>query len=37
MESLRHLPGSVQHVLNLEPQIKAWAARLRASVTTRCS
>jgi glucosamine--fructose-6-phosphate aminotransferase (isomerizing) len=27
MESLRHLPGSVQHALNLEPQIKAWSER----------
>ncbi len=25
MESLRHLPGSVQHALNLEPQILEWA------------
>ena len=25
-ESLRLLPGSVQHVLNLEPQIKKWAS-----------
>ena len=25
LESLRHLPGSVQQVLNLEPQIQAWA------------
>ena len=25
MESLRHLPGSVQHALNLEPQIGEWA------------
>jgi glucosamine--fructose-6-phosphate aminotransferase (isomerizing) len=25
MESLRHLPGSVQHALNLEPQISEWA------------
>ncbi len=24
---LRHLPGSVQHALNLEPQIHAWAER----------
>jgi len=27
MEDLRHLPGSVQHALNLEPQIKLWAER----------
>ncbi|WP_045737996.1 glutamine--fructose-6-phosphate transaminase (isomerizing) [Xanthomonas sp. MUS 060] len=27
MEQLRHLPGSVQHVLNLEPQIAVWAER----------
>ncbi len=26
IESLRHLPGSVQQVLNLEPQIRNWAA-----------
>ncbi len=26
IESLRLLPGSVQHVLNLEPQIKKWAS-----------
>jgi glucosamine--fructose-6-phosphate aminotransferase (isomerizing) len=25
LEALRHLPGSVQHALNLEPQITAWA------------
>ncbi|RZZ89512.1 glutamine--fructose-6-phosphate transaminase (isomerizing) [Pseudoxanthomonas winnipegensis] len=25
LEQLRHLPGSVQHALNLEPQIAAWA------------
>jgi glucosamine--fructose-6-phosphate aminotransferase (isomerizing) len=25
VEALRHLPGSVQHALNLEPQIKVWA------------
>ncbi|MFZ7096052.1 glutamine--fructose-6-phosphate transaminase (isomerizing) [Luteimonas dalianensis] len=25
LEDLRHLPGSVQHALNLEPQVKAWA------------
>lgn len=24
-DSLRHLPGSVQHALNLEPQISEWA------------
>jgi glucosamine--fructose-6-phosphate aminotransferase (isomerizing) len=27
IEALRHLPGSVQHALNLEPQIVAWAER----------
>ncbi len=27
LDELRHLPGSVQHALNLEPQIAAWAAR----------
>ena len=27
MEALRHLPGSVQHALNLEPQIQVWAER----------
>ncbi|MBP6346174.1 MAG: glutamine--fructose-6-phosphate transaminase (isomerizing), partial [Neisseriaceae bacterium] len=26
LEELRHLPGSVQHALNLEPQIAAWAS-----------
>ena len=25
VEALRHLPGSVQHALNLEPQIASWA------------
>ncbi len=25
IEALRYLPGSVQHALNLEPQIKSWA------------
>jgi glucosamine--fructose-6-phosphate aminotransferase (isomerizing) len=25
LEALRHLPGSVQHALNLEPQIALWA------------
>ena len=25
LDALRHLPGSVQHALNLEPQIKLWA------------
>ena len=25
IDELRHLPGSVQHALNLEPQIAAWA------------
>ena len=27
LDALRHLPGSVQHALNLEPQIKTWAER----------
>ncbi|OHX21369.1 glutamine--fructose-6-phosphate transaminase (isomerizing) [Chromobacterium sphagni] len=27
LDDLRHLPGSVQHALNLEPQIKAWSER----------
>lgn len=27
IEELRQLPGSVQHVLNLEPQIAAWAQK----------
>ncbi len=27
LDALRHLPGSVQHALNLEPQISAWAER----------
>jgi glucosamine--fructose-6-phosphate aminotransferase (isomerizing) len=27
IEQLRYVPGSVQHVLNLEPQIKAWAQK----------
>jgi glucosamine--fructose-6-phosphate aminotransferase (isomerizing) len=27
IEALRHLPGSVQHALNLEPQIITWADR----------
>ena len=27
VDALRHLPGSVQHALNLEPQIAAWAER----------
>ncbi|MBN8717449.1 glutamine--fructose-6-phosphate transaminase (isomerizing) [Thermomonas sp.] len=26
LDELRHLPGSVQHALNLEPQIASWAA-----------
>jgi glucosamine--fructose-6-phosphate aminotransferase (isomerizing) len=30
LEALRHLPGSVQHALNLEPQIVAWAERFAA-------
>jgi glutamine---fructose-6-phosphate transaminase (isomerizing) len=27
LEQLRFVPGSVQHALNLEPQIKSWAER----------
>lgn len=27
IEELRHLPGSVQHALNLEPQIMRWAEK----------
>ena len=27
LDALRHLPGSVQHALNLEPQIAVWAER----------
>jgi glutamine---fructose-6-phosphate transaminase (isomerizing) len=27
IEQLRYAPGSVQHALNLEPQIKAWAQK----------
>ena len=27
IDALRHLPGSVQHALNLEPQIMVWADR----------
>lgn len=27
IDALRHLPGSVQHALNLEPQLVAWAER----------
>ncbi|PSJ79643.1 glutamine--fructose-6-phosphate transaminase (isomerizing) [Neisseria iguanae] len=27
VEELRQLPGSIQHVLNLEPQIAAWAQK----------
>ncbi|HEY8085760.1 MAG TPA: glutamine--fructose-6-phosphate transaminase (isomerizing) [Methylophilaceae bacterium] len=27
LDDLRHLPGSVQHALNLEPQIKLWAEK----------
>ncbi|WP_249604909.1 glutamine--fructose-6-phosphate transaminase (isomerizing) [Chromobacterium sp. IRSSSOUMB001] len=30
LDELRHLPGSVQHALNLEPQIKAWADQFAA-------
>jgi len=27
IEQLRHVPGSVQHALNLEPQVAVWAER----------
>ena len=27
LEDLRHLPGSVQHALNLEPQVSRWSER----------
>jgi glucosamine--fructose-6-phosphate aminotransferase (isomerizing) len=27
IEALRHLPGNVQHALNLEPQIRLWSER----------
>lgn len=27
LDALRHLPGSVQHALNLEPQVKLWGER----------
>ena len=27
LDDLRHLPGSVQHALNLEPQVAAWAEK----------
>ncbi len=27
LDDLRHLPGSVQHALNLEPQVAVWADR----------
>jgi glucosamine--fructose-6-phosphate aminotransferase (isomerizing) len=27
LEALRHLPGSVQHALSLEPQIRVWSER----------
>ncbi|MFN3586213.1 MAG: glutamine--fructose-6-phosphate transaminase (isomerizing), partial [Moraxellaceae bacterium] len=30
LEALRQIPGSVQHALNLEPQIKPWADRFAA-------
>ncbi|MBN2680338.1 glutamine--fructose-6-phosphate transaminase (isomerizing) [Acidithiobacillus montserratensis] len=30
LDALRQLPGSVQHALNLEPQIQGWAARFAA-------
>ncbi|HZZ92611.1 MAG TPA: glutamine--fructose-6-phosphate transaminase (isomerizing) [Usitatibacter sp.] len=30
VEQLRFLPGSIQHALNLEPQVQAWAERFAA-------
>ena len=30
LEQLRFVPGSIQHALNLEPQIRAWAHKLAA-------
>lgn len=30
LDALRHLPGSVQHALNLEPQIHIWAEKFAA-------
>ena len=30
LEQLRYVPGSLQHALNLEPQIKVWAERFAA-------
>jgi glucosamine--fructose-6-phosphate aminotransferase (isomerizing) len=30
IEQLRYVPGSLQHALNLEPQIKVWAERFAA-------
>jgi glucosamine--fructose-6-phosphate aminotransferase (isomerizing) len=30
LDALRHLPGSVQHALNLEPQIRVWSERFAA-------
>ncbi|WP_256645747.1 glutamine--fructose-6-phosphate transaminase (isomerizing) [Thermomonas paludicola] len=27
LDALRHLPGSVQHALNLEPQVASWAEK----------
>ncbi len=30
LDALRHLPGSVQHALNLEPQIRTWADQFAA-------
>ncbi len=30
LEQLRFVPGSIQHALNLEPQIQAWADRFAA-------
>ena len=32
LEALRHLPGSVQYALNLEPQIREWAKALPISI-----
>ncbi len=29
IEQLRYVPGSIQHALNLEPQIQAWAERFK--------
>jgi glucosamine--fructose-6-phosphate aminotransferase (isomerizing) len=30
IDQLRFVPGSIQHVLNLEPQVQAWAERFAA-------